>query len=206
MSEEIKENVIGNIDSISDENNIKLKGKRSIFSASFYFDDFYDDSLITKFIKKTEKLVRESYEYNNYIKTIMTAFPELCKDNINNNLTSLDVSIEIHHYPLNLYQIVETVMNCHIIKKEKFTSFSLALEVLKLHYQNKIGLVPLDTTNHELAHGYNIFLSSKQVFGNWKAFVSEYNEGLTPEAKSIINKIEELTENNQATDFMGIYK
>ena len=92
-------------------------------------------------------------------------------------MTNLDVDIELHHYPLNLFQIVETVMNYHVIHGDRFTSFSLALEILQLHYQNKIGLVPLDKTNHELAHNYSIFLSSKQIFGNRKEFVKQYAEG-----------------------------
>lgn len=207
MAENNEINSIANIEFTTDkEGNVKVKGKQSIYSASFYFDDFYDEAIITKFIKKTEKLIRESFEYHNYIKTIMTAFPELNNDNINSNMTNLDVDIELHHYPLNLFQIVETVMNYHVIHGDRFTSFSLALEILQLHYQNKIGLVPLDKTNHELAHNYSIFLSSKQIFGNWKEFIKQYAEGLTSDAKATIQKVEELTENQQASDFLGIYR
>ena len=49
---------IGNIKPVSLGTNIGIKATDSPFATSFYFEDFYDDKQIKRFIKIVEKLVR----------------------------------------------------------------------------------------------------------------------------------------------------
>lgn len=198
-------NNIGNISSTNNNGNPTLTSDNSIFCSSFYFESFFDDKQIKSFIKNTEKMIRESNSYKEYI-SLLRAYSDLSKDNINSNVTTNDTVIEFHHYPLNLYMIVETVMNYHVIRKEKFNSFMLAKEILQLHFDNKIGLVPLHSTNHQLAHLYKIFISDKQIFGNWREFIKEYETGLTPAATELLEKFDQLNASGQATDYLDIYK
>ena len=115
---------IGNININND--NMTMRSSKSIFCESFYFIDVYDENNVKKFIKSTERLIRKSREYNNYIMQLRTNVNALNYDSIMSNIALADTDLELHHYPLTLYDIVETVMNYHIIKQDKITSFSIA--------------------------------------------------------------------------------
>ena len=197
---------IGNIKPVSLGTNIGIKATDSPFATSFYFEDFYDDKQIKRFIKIVEKLVRTSKEYSTYIELLRTNIQALNHDNIMSNITTGDVDIEFHHYPFTLYEIIEILMTHHMVAEEKFTSFSIAKEVMSNHYKNIIGLVPLSKTNHELAHSGNIFISSKQIFGNYKDFIKLYYNGIGPDMMEKINTMERNTAANIPSDFKGLFK
>lgn len=197
--------VIGNIDTIVKDNNIILKSKNSIFYSAFYFDNVYDETSIKNFIKSTERLIRHSEEYNTYLGLMKTNYSVLNYDNILSNISNMDADIEFHHYPFTLYEIVEIVMNYHFINNDKFTSFSIAKEVMNLHFEQKIGFVPLTTTNHQLAHNGSLFISLKQVFGQWESFIEKYKTGISDVQLKYIEKLKSLTNAKFASDFKGIY-
>lgn len=197
-------NTIGNVSSIETNGQIGIRADSTPFAECFYFQDFYDESSIKKFAKNVEKLIRTSREYNEYIELLRTNCTDLNHDNIMHNITNGDVDLEFHHYPFTLYDIVVIVMNKHVIDAEKFTSFSIAKEVMKLHYAHKIGLVPLTKTNHELAHDGKLFISEKQIFGDFHKFMKEYDKGITIEQKSIISELEKMSSENIPSDIGGI--
>ena len=198
--------VIGNIVAGTDNSGRPiLKSTQNIFCNSYYFQDFYDESLIKKFIKSTESLIRHSREYTDYLALLKTNYNILNYDNLQSNISDADASIEIHHYPFTLYEIVDIVMTYHTAKKEDFTSFSLAEEIMDLHFKHKIGFVPLTTTNHELAHDNGVFISFKQVFGNWEDFCNTYKEGISQETIEKIEHLRELSDAKMASDFKGLF-
>lgn len=200
------ENIIGNINSTTDNSgNIIVKGSNSIYCESFYFQDYLDEKMMHKFIKSTEAIIRQSKEYNDYLALIKTNYNILNFDNILSHINSSDASIEIHHYPLTLYEIIDIVATHHINKKEDFTSFSLAKEIMGLHFKQEIGFVPLTKTNHELAHADGLFISFKQVFGNWRKFCLDYLDGISAETQTKLNKLDELSTANMASDFKGLF-
>lgn len=198
--------VIGNIISEEKGDNIILKSTQNIFCNSFYFQDLYDDSAINKFIKKVEYTVRHSAEYTDYLSLLKTNYNILNYDNVQSNIGDSDASVEIHHYPFTLYEIADIVMTNHLLKKENFTSFTLAKEIMDLHFEHKIGFVPLITTNHELAHNDAIFISLKQVFGDWCSFYKDYNVDNLPEYKAKIDHLKELSTAGMKSDYKGILK
>lgn len=198
--------IIGNIESTEKFNNLSVKSKNSPFFENFYFAEMYEEAALKRFIKSTERLIRSSREYNSYLGMLKGSCAVLNKDNILSNITAADAELELHHYPFSLYDIVETVVWDHFIKKEKFNSFSLAKEIMEEHFKNNIGLVPLSKTMHELAHGGNIFISSKQVFGDYHRFMKKYEKGIRAELKK---KIEEMEKKSQepgvVSDFNGYF-
>jgi hypothetical protein len=199
-------NIIGNIDSTTtDDGNVVVKSQNSIFSDSFCFQDYYDEALMRKFIKSTEAIIRQSKEYNDYLALIKTNYSILNYDNMMSHIGSGDASIEIHHYPFTLYDIVEIVMSHHIARGDNFTSFDLAKEIMNLHFRHEIGFVPLTTTNHELAHDGAIFISTKQIFGDWRKFAAEYDDGLNEDEREKAKRIVELSDANCATDFNHLF-
>ena len=202
----IDNNIIGNIDAVSNDKVFGIKASDSPFAETFYFTDYYDDKLIKQFIKSVEKLVRTSVEYKTYIELLRTNIFALNHDSIMSNITTADVDLEFHHYPFTLYEIIECLMLQHIYDNENFTSFSIAKEVMDQHFKNNIGLVPLTKTTHELAHSGNLFISSKQIFGNYKKFMEEHPNGLTAEIIEKITLMEKRTNENIPSDFRRLIK
>lgn len=193
---------IGNIN--IDTENLIIKSNKNIFCESFYFIDIYDENKYKKFIKQTERIIRKSKEYNKYIELLRTNIPALNYDSILSNISNADASLEFHHYPLTLYNIVESVLVYHLINKDKVTSFSIAKEVMQCHYEHIIGLVSLCTTNHQLSHASALFINKNQIFGNYKEFMKKYEAGISLEVKEKVGRIEELSDKNAAIDFKGL--
>jgi hypothetical protein len=175
--------------------------QKPIDSITFDFNGFYDEKIFTSFVKSVEKLIRSDRSYLNYVDKIKDTEDNLSKDVVLNNLKSVDATIELHHHPLTLYDIVSIVALHNFNNDIKFTSFSLAKEVLALHYANMIGLAPMCTTTHQLAHtqienkskARYISLTKKQIFGRYNDFVEMYKDGLTLETRQKITDFEEIS-------------
>lgn len=200
----MEKNRIGNIETISQNNNIYIKSINSPFGERFYFDEFFDEKLVKKFIKNIERLIRQSREYKSYIELLRTNCQQLNKDNILSNITTGDVDLEFHHYPLSLYDIVETVVYYNGIKNNKINSFRIAKEVMELHYKHYIGLVPLTKTTHELAHAGALFISKEQIFGDYSSFVNTYKEAISNDVLLNIKNMEDISGQNLSSDFRGL--
>jgi len=202
---DLEKNKIGNITTEKIGDNIVVKSDTTIFSEELYFSKIYEEGVYKRFIKNTEKLIRTSKEYTDYIDKLRSNIGALNIDNILSNITTADVDLEFHHYPFSLYDIVDTVATHKFVNQEPFNTFSLAKEIMELHFKNMIGLVPLTITNHELAHGGNLFISSNQIFGNYKKFIEDYKIGVSGEILERIQKMEELTSNDTPSDFRGLF-
>lgn len=173
---------------------------RRLDKITFNFTGFFDDKIFSRFVKSVEKLVRNDRSYRNYVGKIKEAEDNLAKDVILNNLKSSDVSIELHHHPFTLYDIVSIVALHNFNNDIEFTSFSLAKEVLGLHYANLVGLAPMSMTTHELAHlNYDkskkryISLTKKQIFGKYDEFAEMYKDGMTLETRHKLATFEEIS-------------
>jgi hypothetical protein len=196
---------LGNIEFREIQGSPVIKSDSSVFPESFYFSKFYDEKAYSKFIKNIEKTVRSSREYKSYIELLRSNVSALNFDNILTNVTNADTELEFHHHPLTLYEVVDMVCTNRFLKKEKFTSLSIAKEVMNLHYRNVIGLVPLSKTNHELAHFGRLAFSRKQIFGDYEKLVEEFKESISVDLRDKINKVEELTKSNSPSDIGGIF-
>lgn len=192
---EISDNKILNINSIRSKKNIEIKADDEFFTAKFYTDNMYDGKEFNNLIKCIEKLIRQSDEYKNYIGYLKN---EIGLNNcaVLGNIDDSKVSIEMHHYPFTLFDIVNIVTAYRILNGDLVTSFIIADEVLKLHYDNLIGLVPLCETIHDLVHAGKIFINLKQVFGDVNNFVEKYYGGLTDDYIVSFNKIVDMSNRN----------
>jgi len=198
----MEENKIANL--TFDSEKMILKSNKNIYCESFYFIDAYDEQLLKKFIKATERLVRQSKEYRKYIELLRTNITALNYDSVMSNISTNDADLEFHHYPLSLYDNIQVLVLDHIIHKDNITSFSIAKEIMEEHFNNNIGLVPLSKTNHELAHLNSIFISKKQVFGRYNDFIERHKDGMTIDLMEKIKRMEEYSDANVASDFKGI--
>lgn len=184
--------------------NLKIKSNKSIYCESFYFVDVFDETNLKKFIKSVERTVRSSKEYKRYIENLRTNVHALNYDTVMSNISNTDTALEFHHYPLSLYEISEILILDHLANKDNITSFSIAKEIMEYHFKNKIGLVSLTKTNHELAHDGALFLHKNQIFGKYEEFINEHPNGISMDIRNKIDRLNKMSDANVATDFKGL--
>ena len=172
--------------------NLKIKSNKSIYCESFYFVDVFDETNLKKFIKSVERTVRSSREYKRYIENLRTNVHALNYDTVMSNISNTDTALEFHHYPLSLYEISEILILDHLANKDNITSFSIAKEIMECHFKNKIGLVSLTKTNHELAHDGALFLHKNQIFGKYEEFINEHPNGISMDIRNKIDRLNKM--------------
>ena len=148
-----------------------------------------------KFITKVEQMVRSSDEYKEYIKYLKTHFDMSHCEVFPNVITGngKKYSIEIHHEPFQLSWIVDTVIHKRQELDEDLDPFSIADEVMKLHYDGIIGLIPLCVTAHELVHSDRIAIPLQLIYQRYDKFAQEYDHWIPDYVKDIIKLKVELS-------------
>ena len=161
-----------------------------------YFSDFENPKSLIKFIKKVEKLIRGSYEYRKFVEAYKNVFSvENCAFFKNIKTGEKTASIELHHYPFTLYDITEIE-----IKKQsnlftsKVNAMLIAEEVMRLHYNGLIGIIPLSKTVHQLAHSGEIFINLQLIKTDYQAYIIANSNFIDEELISKIKQIEKLSE------------
>lgn len=143
------------------------------------------DDLTEKAILNLERtMIRSSYEYKNYINYLKNELDLTTCELMPGIDTKTDpVSLEFHHYPFTLFDITQTVAR-ELIQNgngDPVSGFDIAEQVMKEHYENNIGLIPLTTTLHSMAHSGAIQIPLKYINGNFNNFYNKYKEFMTPE-------------------------
>lgn len=129
-----------------------------------------------KYIKTVEQIIRRSDPYKAYVKFLKENLDMnrcLVLKNVRNT-SGKHYSIEIHHEPFTLFDIVETVISKRLQLGESIRTLPVADEVMGLHYEGKVGLVPLTVTMHELVHAGRIFIPLQYIYQDYAAFFKEY--------------------------------
>lgn len=164
---------------------------------NFFDYDLNDDQMLKKYLFSVEKkVIRSSYEYRTYIQ-FLREYMDMNKCSFYENVNNIDttkVRIEIHHEPLSLFDICLIVYNKRVAFNESLEEEMLAKEVMYLHYNLMVGLIPLAETVHELVHGQYLFVPTSAVFGKYREFVNRYGDFMTPEQKEVLDKIEEASQ------------
>lgn len=175
------------------------KNQMSINSIPNYTREDYDlndPKDFKMYIKDVEREIRSSIEYQrciNYLRE--NAGMDHCAYLPNvTNAESFKIRIEIHHEPFTLYDIVLAVYNKRAAMREDLSVEMVAKEVIYIHYQKWVGLVPLCEMIHDLVHNQYLFVPSTIVFGQYKKFLEMYKPFIDPETLCTIEKIEKLSE------------
>ena len=160
------------------------------------------EDLTEKTIGYIEKEVRGSYEYKKYINYLKSEL-DLTRCSLLPNLDCSNgaASLEFHHYPLNLYEITETVgisMIQDLKAGEKVSCFDIAERVMEEHYRGNVGLIPLTKTLHEMAHNKSIIIPISKVNGDYKAFVKKYANEISPDIIQRIHEAEMTSESDES--------
>lgn len=162
---------------------------------NLYDFDLNDEKSFKKYINSIEKIVRGSYEYKaliQYLREYMDMNQCAFYQNINNT-DNIKVRIEIHHEPLSLYDICLIVHNKRVAFNEPLDEEYVAKEVMYLHYNLMVGLIPLAETVHQLVHAQYLFVPTTAVLGKYKEFIDRYSPYMLPEQLEALEHIEEAT-------------
>ena len=145
-----------------DEDNIELVGTHNAYSISMYLYKDPDPTYFSRFIKSVERVVRGNKDYEIYLDYLREE-KNLNTCSIFHNIQAGDASIELHHFPFTLYTLCSITASKLLKSNLKVSTFIVADEVIKLHFKEVVGLVPLTVTMHELAHLGKIVLLKKMI-------------------------------------------
>lgn len=153
---------------------------------------------LAKTITKIEKYVRQCYEYKRYIKYIRDSLDINSCFFFNNAklLPHNKFHIEIHHGPYSLFDITSVIFSKHSLEKgpSNIDFFEIANEVLEVHFNLEVGLIPLSITAHELVHDGSLFIPLDYYFGDFMGFNNHYHEYISPDLIDKLALQRELTD------------
>jgi len=170
----------------SNVENLELYSDAYPFSLSMRIKDFPNEKSMTKFIKNVEILVRRSLEYKEWRSYLIDVLGvNACA--ITDERHS-EVTVEIHHHIPSLFLIVKALVNKAISEEREFSTFDIALEVIQLHYENRIGYITLLKSLHEKFHNGFLSIPINLIKGNYKYFIDNLMEYLDDEDIDQINE------------------
>lgn len=152
--------------------------------------DLSDEKDFKKFIIDVERMVRNSMEYKSMVKYL--------RENMNmnkcsfyenvNNIDTFKIKIHLHHHPFTLYDLSMIVYRKRSAYGEDIDVEDVAKEVMHLHYNMLVGLIPLAETPHQLVHNKYLFVPLDRVYGKWEDFYNMYQDFMDEEYISLIQE------------------
>lgn len=161
-----------------------------------------------KFIKQVERVVRGSQEYKQYIAFLRKEI-DMTMCSYFTNISKKDgakVSIEIHHEPFTLFDITQIVVEKWNQEGMEINPILIAEEVMKLHFQNRVGLIPISITVHELVHEGRIFIPLQNVYGDFISFLEEYEPYISSDLNDVLEIKLKMSRDAQAQDLSILEK
>jgi hypothetical protein len=182
-----------NVENIpTEDNNIEILTKDNRFSTAMYLDQNVDSKYFVQFIKSVERLVRGNDDYKLYLEFIREN-ERLNHCVIYPNITSDKACIELHHCISTLFDICCTVTRKLIHDGKNVSTFIVADEVIYLHMHNKIALVPVSVSVHEIIHKEQLLIPKKFIYGNYMEYFEEYSEHMDDFEKEKYDVVNNLT-------------
>jgi hypothetical protein len=126
---------------------------------------FEDDKEKTKFVKKCVQLCRYTPEYREWVDYLRDSLGYKTCDISGEN--GDEVTVEIHHHPITIFDIGMIIVDTYLKKRRKFSSLNIVNDMLMLHYNDKVGFIPICTTFHEKYHNGFLIIPPKFIHGQW---------------------------------------
>ena len=190
-----------NVEGLNPIENIYTDGGSTILDIKElpYYDadpyDFNDSKSFDRYIADLERIVRNSFEYRQfigYLRNIEGMNECAVLENVTNKAES-KVRIEIHHSPFTLYDICVIVFRKRSALNEDLNINAVAEEVLYLHYISWVGLIPLSATVHDMVHNSYMFIPINKVRGGYRPFIESYYNYINPDLLDAIDAAEQAT-------------
>lgn len=152
--------------------------------------DLSDEKQLTKYLDNIKKIVRGSFEYRQLVSFMRNGVNmNKCSffENVN-NIDTFKIKIHLHHEPFTLDNIVSIVFNKRAALGESLSVNMVAKEVMFLHYNLLIGLIPLSETVHELVHNNYLYIPINKVLGSVHKFVELYEPYIDPDILDMLSR------------------
>ena len=179
--------------------NPSIQSQNCSFPLQFYATEetFVDIEYYKRFLDNAISRFRSSRTYKNYKSYLMGLGMDKCQ--ILGNIDESMADLEMHHNFLTIFDIALMITE-HTIKTKGFIStFDLVMLLKEEHKNNRIPLVMLTKTVHQLYHANEDFVIPAQYcFGYWQELLVKYNKGITRDiAYKVLNFIQKSMEVQQ---------
>jgi len=155
----------------------------------------FEDDIDKKLIAYLKKMCRGSYEYREYMNHFKDVLENTKCKVLGIDINEVPITIEIHHTPFSLETIVSVVTaRMFDVQGVPIDPKDISEEVMRLHYEGKIGLIPLTSTIHEAVHSNTIHVKPSDIYGNYQAFFEEYEEYFDEDAIDHYNNVISLSD------------
>ena len=179
--------------------NPSIRSENCSWDLQFYAteESFVDIEYYKRFLDNAISRFRTSRTYKNYKGYLMSLGMNKCQilGNIDENMADL----EMHHNFLTIFDIALMITEHTIKTKGYISTFDLVMLLKQEHKENRIPLVMLTKTVHQLYHANEDFVIPAQYcFGYWQELLIKYNKGITRNiAYKCLNFIEKSMEIEQ---------
>ena len=179
--------------------NPSIQSQNCSFPLQFYATEetFVDIEYYKRFLENAISRFRTSRTYKNYKGYLMGLGMNKCQilGNIDENMADL----EMHHNFLTIFDIALMITEHTIKTKGYISTFDLVMLLKQEHKENRIPLVMLTKTVHQLYHANEDFVIPAQYcFGYWQELLVKYNKGITRDiAYKCLNFIQKSMEIQQ---------
>ena len=85
------------------------------------------------------------------------------------------------------------IIKCMLLKFLLINDLYITDEVMELHYNNKVGLIPLSATVHDMVHNSYMFIPINKVRGFYRPFIESYYNHINPDLLDAIDAAEQAT-------------
>ena len=183
-----------------DSYNPTIKSPNSLYPLQFYQtkESMMDIEHYKRFLQNAISRFHHSRTYKNYKAYLISLGMDKCQllpnitmdlgDNENSHKRGTGNNlIEMHHNFLTIYDI-SLLITEHVLNTKGFIStFDLVQLLKEEHKNNRIPIVMLSKTVHQMYHNNQEFMiPASMCFGFWQELLLKYRQGITQE---IANKV-----------------
>lgn len=138
-----------------------------------------DTEIFKKFLDNAIMRFRRSVTYTGYKSHLMEHGLDRCQM-MSNIIHEEMATVQMHHNGLTIFDIAIILTNHILAISGSITTYDLVLELKKVHKQNKVPLVMLSTTAHQMVHHNDeFFVPASMCFGFWTELLEDYKYGIT---------------------------
>lgn len=176
----LQNNKFPDISLTGENNNPTLESPNKEFAISFYQtkETLCDSELYNRFVKNAIRRFRNSISYKHYKSFLISLGLDHCQ--VLGNITSEMATVEMHHQILNIHDIAVIITESTLNTYGKISTFDLAYMLKQEHFNNRVALVMLSLTPHQLYHNTEeLFIHPDMCIGQWWEFLKKYRYGIT---------------------------
>lgn len=185
-----------------DGDNPTLAAKTSPFTLSFYNTrETLDADNYKRFLENAVYTFRHSAFYTHYKGRLMALGLDHCQ--VHKGISSEMATIEMHHNIITVFDVA-LILSEYLLKTVGRVSTFDIISMLKAeHAANRIPLIMLSKTPHQLYHNSpEFFIHPSQCFGKWWEFLEMYHIGITQDiAFKILFYLKQAIEEGTSNDY-----